>query len=58
MSRISYYPGLLCRVAEISTTASKLVSLIFMKFNAVSRVPAVENHKTGGRLWFKGGYRV
>ena len=25
---------------------------------AVSRVPAVENHKTGGRVRFKGGYRV
>ena len=24
----------------------------------MSRVPAVENHKTGGRVWFKGGYRV
>ena len=25
---------------------------------AVSRVPTVENHKTGGRVRFKGGYRV
>ena len=25
---------------------------------AVSRVPAVENHKTGGRVRFKGAYRV
>ena len=24
----------------------------------VSRVPAVENHKTGGRVRFKGGYMV
>ena len=27
-------------------------------FAAVSRVPAVENHKTGGSVWFKGGYRI
>ena len=27
-------------------------------FLSLSRVPAVENHKTGGRVRFKGGYRV
>ena len=66
-----YYCGVLY-VAIITDPAGTMVESVHDKqkvvgsnpylskqfFFTVSRVPAVENHKTGGRVWFKGGYRV
>ena len=37
------------------TVAPRIVAISLI---AVSRVPAVENHKTGGRVRLKGGYRA
>ena len=54
---VTGYDVTACSANPTSARSSeKFLSRVLM--NAVSRVPAVENHKKGGRVMFKGGYRV